>query len=94
MESSHFSLVPAPDFFFGSSFGVKNLGSGSTLKISAPTSSGSEKQLQNFFLDSAPDFYTKNLKNLNFNKKSCKNGKTSVLDPDGSRIFRRSGSGL
>ena len=50
---------------------VNNIGSGSTQKILVPTGSGSEKQFVKISLDSAPDFYTKHLKNPNFNLKKA-----------------------
>ena len=59
--------APAPDFFWDPAPG-KNLGS--TQKISATTGSGSEKQVVQICLHSAPDFDTKYLKNLNLKKAS------------------------
>ena len=58
----------ALDFFFGSGFGKKNFGSGSTQKISTPT--GSDEQIVKICLHSAPDFDRRHVKNLNFNIKN------------------------
>ena len=76
-EPSNFSLapVPAPYIFFR--LRVKDIYSGSTQKILAPTCSGSEKQLVKICLHSAPDFDTKHLKNLNFNTKKLQ--KTKIV---------------
>ena len=57
-EAEPFFLGTGSRFFFRLRLWVKNIGSGSTQKISAPTGSGSEKQLENICLDSAPDFGT------------------------------------